>query len=80
MVAASDGDALEHLSSVENILKTNYAIRDPAVLRKPDTADRVIYLFLDAAEFTDWAALVKNDRGEFLLLEEELVVEPGRSG
>lgn len=80
VIAASEGEGPEHLSKIEEILKTNYESRDAVTLRKPNTDERIIYLFLDADEFTEWAALVKNDRGQLLLLDEELVVEANRDG
>ena len=76
VVATSDGEPAEHLSTIENILRSNYESREPAVLRERGADEEIIYLFLDAAEFTDWEALVRTEKGERLLLAESFVIEP----
>jgi len=77
VVAASDGEAAQHLSTIENILRTYYESREPAILRKRRRVDEeIIYLFLDAAEFIDWEALVRTENGYRLLLGETFVIEP----
>lgn len=77
VVAASDGEAAQHLSTIENILRTYYESREPAIIRKRRPVDEeIVYLFLDAAEFTNWEALVRTENGYRLLLGETFVIEP----
>lgn len=75
VVGASKDEALENLKRIEQILKTNYENDSPALIRKPMDNEEPIYLFIDANEFIDWQALVKNGEDCFLFLEENFVVE-----
>jgi hypothetical protein len=75
VIAASEGEPKDHLSTIEGILRSNYKSREPAVLRTRRVDEETIYLFLDASEFTDWEALVRSENGERLLLAEKFVIE-----
>lgn len=76
VVAASDGDPAQHLSTIDDILRTYYESREAAVLRERRVEEEIISLFLDAAEFTDWEALVRTENVYRLLLGETFVIEP----
>jgi hypothetical protein len=75
VIASSDGEAKESLQKIEEILRQNCKNNSPAKIRRPAANEEIIYLFLDAAEFTDWQALVKNNSDYKLLLEEKFVIE-----
>jgi hypothetical protein len=76
VVAASDGDPAQHLPTIGNIIRTYYESREAAVLRERRVDEEIISLFLDAAEFTDWQALVRTENGYRVLLGETFVIEP----
>lgn len=75
IIASSYGEAEESLKKIEEILRRNYENKSAAKIRRPADSEEIIYLFIDAAEFTDWQALVKTDSGYKLLLEEKFVIE-----
>jgi hypothetical protein len=75
IIASSDGEPKENLQKIEEILRQNYKNEAAAKFRQPAADEEIIYLFVDADEFTDWQALVKKDAGYKLLLEENFVIE-----
>lgn len=75
VVATSDGEPSHLLEIVREILSASYESNSPALLRKPNADEEIVYLFLDAAEFTDWRAMVKRGTEYKLMVEEELVIQ-----
>lgn len=75
IIASSGGEATENLRKIEEILRQNYKNDSPAKIRPAAADEEIIHLFVDAVEFTDWQALVKNNSGYKLLLEEKFVIE-----
>jgi hypothetical protein len=78
VVAASEGEPADHLATIESLLRDHYDNAEAAHLRSPRADEEIVYLFLDAAEFTDWPALVKTRNGPRLLLTEEFLIEPAK--
>lgn len=75
IVGASNGDANEYLQTIEAILRENYENDSLALIRKILPSEEIIYIFLDADEFIDWQALVKNTEGYLLIIDDNFVIE-----
>jgi hypothetical protein len=58
IVGASEGSAADHVNRLSNLLHTLYADQSAALLRPLTEHDHLISLYLDAAEFIDWKAMV----------------------
>ena len=75
IVGASEGSPADHIRNSETLLHNSYDDKSNALLRPLTESDRVISLFVDAAEFIDWKALV-IERDEFrLVVDSRFVVE-----
>lgn len=75
VVGASEGDANEHLQTIEAVLRENYENDSATLIRKRLPIEEVIYIFLDADEFIDWQALLKNGEDYFLMINDNFVIE-----
>ena len=74
-VGSSEGDYAEHLKALEQLIEKQYKIESPAVLRSIANNERVISLYLDAAGFTDWQAMVFDGSENRLLVDSKYVVD-----
>lgn len=75
ITASSEKTVEEQLKRIEEILRQNYQKTSAARVRRPSANEKIIHLFIDINEFTDWQALIKTDSGYFLMLEEEFLIE-----
>jgi len=73
VVGSSEGDQREQLDRLEKLLRTHYEDKSVAQLRPIAGNERVISLYLDAAEFIEWQALV-SDGSEYRLLIDSKVI------
>lgn len=73
---SSEGDHVEYLQRLEDLLERQYALEYPAELRSLSETDKVISLYLDAAEFTEWNAVVFDGSEYRLLVASKYVVAP----
>ncbi len=73
-VGASEGDANEHLKRIQDIFRKNYKNSSPALIRKILPTEDIIRLFLDADEFIDWQALLRDDGNFLLVLDENFAI------
>ena len=76
IVGSSEGDHLEFLKTLEDLIEKHYKNESPAVLRVKSDNDRVISFYLDAAGFSEWQAMVFDGSEYRLLVESKYVVDP----
>lgn len=76
VVAASKGEPADPLATVESTLRKYYESAEPALLRPTQADEEIVYLFLDADQFTDWPALVETPTGLRLMLNQDFLIEP----
>lgn len=75
VIAAMDGDPKEHLRRAETLLRENFENRSVARLRSLLPDEESVWLFLDAAEFIDWQAMVaRNEKYQFVI-DNEFVID-----
>lgn len=75
VLASSDGDHVDHLRELEDLIQTQYQDESKATLRAPLDGERVVTLFLDAEEFIEWDALIHDGTNYRLLIDSSYVVE-----
>lgn len=75
-IASSEGELDDQLNKVEELLRVHYDDRRTAHLRPVTPDDKIISIFLDAADFIEWKPLVKSKAGWMLRLEDDFVIEP----
>jgi hypothetical protein len=73
---SSEGDHVELLQTLEDLMKKQYESESSAELRSIASNERVISFYLDAAEFTEWQAMVVDGSEYRLLVESKFVVDP----
>jgi hypothetical protein len=79
VIAAMDGDPIEHLRLAENLLRENFENKSVARLRPLLPNEESVWLFLDEAEFIDWQVMVSSDGNYKFVLDNEFVVDNGDS-
>jgi hypothetical protein len=80
VVGSSEGDHVECLQRMEELIERQYRVETVARLRSLSESDRVISLYLDAAELMEWHALVFDGSEYRLLLDSEYVIAPAVMG
>ena len=77
MVAgSSEGDHLEPLDRLEDLLRAQYEDNSAAKLRSRLSNERVVSFYLDGAEFIEWDALVFDGSDYRLLVDSSYVIAP----
>ena len=79
VIAAMEGDPKEHLRQAESLLRENFESKSSTRLRSLSPDEESVWLFLDAAEFIDWQAMVSSDGKYKFVLDNEFVVDNGDS-
>jgi hypothetical protein len=79
VIAAMEGDPKEHLRQAESLLRENFENKSVARLRPFLPDEESVWLFLDAAEFIDWQAMVSSHEKYKFVLDNEFVVDNGDS-
>ena len=74
-VGASEGDHTQHLQALAELIKIQYSSDSMAQLRSISNDERVISLYLDAAQFSEWQALVFDGSDYRLLVDSKFVVD-----
>lgn len=77
VVAALEGDFREHLRQAENLLRENFENQSAARLRPLLPNEKSVWLFIDAAEFIDWQAMVLSNGKYKFVVDNEFVVDDG---
>ena len=75
IVGSSEGDYAQHLNALEDLIRTQYASESIARLRSISNDERVISLSVDAAQFSEWDALVFDGSDYRLLVDSRYVVD-----
>lgn len=75
-VGSSEGDYVENVKILEDLIKRQYESDAAAVLRSKSGCERVISFYLDAAAFTEWDAMVLDGSEYRLLVESKYVIDP----
>lgn len=76
IVGASEGPASDHARRLENLLHSRYDEFSNALLRPLTKHDRTISIYLDAAAFIEWEALVFDGEEYWLVVDSRWVVVP----
>ena len=76
VVGSSQGDHVEWLHRIEHLIQKQYTVECFAQLRSLSAKERVISLYLDAAEFLEWDALVFDGSEYKLLVDSKYVIAP----
>lgn len=79
VIAAMEGEPKEYLRQAENLLRQNFENKSVALLRPLLPDEESVWLFLDAAEFIDWQAMVLSDGKYKFVIDNEFVVDNGDS-
>ena len=74
VVGSSEGDHVEILQRIEDLIQKQYRLEGFAQLRSVSATERVISLSLDAAEFMEWDALVFDGSEYKLLVDSKYVI------
>lgn len=76
VVGSSEGDHLEQLQGLEDLLRAQYEDKSLAQLRSRLSNERVVTFFLQSAEFIEWDALVFDGLDYRLLVDSSYVIAP----
>ena len=76
VVGSSEGDHSEHLLRIENLIESHYRTESVAQLRSLKESERVISLYLDSVEFSEWNALVFDGSEYRLLVDSKYLIDP----
>ena len=76
IVGASEGSSSSYVTVLKDLLNRQYNDTSPAIVRPLTESDRVISLYLDASEFTDWRALVVAGEDYQLVVDSKFVIVP----
>ena len=74
IVGTSEGNYIEHLQQMENLIRTQYEDDALAELRPLESHEHVISFYLDSSTFIDWKALVFNGSEYRLLVDSRYVI------
>lgn len=74
IVGSSEGD-YEHLRALEHLIRRQYTNESVANLRPTSSDERIISLYLDAAQFNEWQALAFDGTEYRLLVDSKYVVD-----
>ena len=74
-VGASEGDHTQHFQALAELIKIQYSSDSMAQLRPVSSNERIISFYLDAAQFSEWQALVFNGSDYRLLVDSTYVVD-----
>jgi hypothetical protein len=75
VLAASEGEHLDYINQLEDLIQKQYQDESPANLRPILKGEKVITLFLDAEKFIEWDALIYDGSSYRLLIDSTYVVE-----
>ena len=75
-VGSSEGDHVELLQILEDLMKKHYESESSAELRSIASNERVISFYLDAARFSEWQAILFDGSEYRLLVDSKYVVDP----
>ena len=73
-VGSSEGDHVELLQTLEDLMKKQYESESSAELRSIASNERVISFYFDAAAFSEWQAMVFDGSEYRLFVESKYVV------
>lgn len=76
IVGASEGSATDHIKHLQKLISEQYDDKSNVLLRPLSEHDRVISLYLYAAEFIDWKALVIAGQDYQLVVDSRFVIVP----
>ena len=76
VVGSSEGDHLEQVERLENLIRAQYEDKSLAQLRSRSSDERLISIYLQAAEFIDRDALVFDGSEYRLLVDSTYVIVP----
>ena len=76
VVGSSEGDHVECLQRIEDLIERQYKVDSFAQLRSLSGSERVITLYLDATQFMEWDALVFDGSEYKLLVDSKYVIAP----
>lgn len=76
VVGSSEGDHVECLQRIEDLIQRQYGVECLAQLRPLSERERVISLYLDANEFMEWDALVFDGSEYKLFVDSKHVIAP----
>ncbi len=74
IVGSSEGDEVEYVKLLAVLISQQYEDESPAVLRPLSPDERIVSIYLDAAEFIDWKALVFDGASYRLLMDSQFVI------
>lgn len=74
VVGSSEGDHVEQLRRMEDLMKSQYEDQTIAQLRGVASNEQVITFYLDGAEFIEWKAMVFDGSEYRLLVDSKYVV------
>ena len=74
VVGSSEGDHIKYLKKIDELIGAQYEDESPAQLRSLLANEQVISLYIDAAGFIEWDALVFDDSEYRLLVDSQYVV------
>lgn len=75
IVGSSEGDHTVYLRALEDLIAKQYSTESMAQLRSISSNERVISLYVDAAQFSEWEALVFDGSEYRLLVDSKYVVD-----
>lgn len=79
VVGSSEGDYSEHLLRMDNLIESYYRAESVAQLRLLKEGERVISLYLDSVEYSQWNALIFDGSEYRLLVDSKYVIDPATS-
>ena len=80
VIGSSEGDHVQCLQRIEDLMQRQYQVESFAEFRSLTGEERVISLYLDAAEFMEWDALVFDGSDYKLLVDSKYVIAPTTGG